>query len=333
MPEIHEQIEQTRVVPRGALFFGYGPCQFGSAGDDGTIPVSLVARSAEPINHWYWGAVVHDLAGMDRHKDHITLDYAHYDSEVLGYADQFEVTPAGLNVSGRLTPFGAQDRASEVAHKSAMGVPYESSIFFAYPVIEEVPAGKTTQVNGKQFSGPITVVRRCDLRGIAICPYGADKNTPVKFAADENVSVKIIQPKENIMAEHTPAEEVKEETNEPEAKPVVEEIPVEVPSATPEPAAVQQAAKTGKDFLEAFGEQGAVWFVNGKTWEEAQKLYTDGLKSEIETLKTRLQGSEFGQEKPVSFAPADDDLNEKCQATLAAKVGNKMARIVASLKK
>ena len=127
---------EFRSVPVEALHFGFGPCEFGAAGDDGTVPVSLLARSSEPINHWYWGAVVHDVAGIGRHKDHITLDYAHYDQEVLGFADRFDVTPDGLKVAGRLTPFAPHDRASEVVHKAKAGVAYESSIFFYDMVLD-----------------------------------------------------------------------------------------------------------------------------------------------------------------------------------------------------
>lgn len=322
---------KLRTVPGGALVFSFGPCQFGSRQENGTIPVSLVARSNEAINHWFWGPVVHDIAGMRRHKGQIALDYAHYDQEVLGYVDTFEATSRGLEVSGKLTPFTEGDRASEIVFKAKAGVPYESSIFFGDPIVEEVPAGKTAEANGRTFAGPIAIIREWDLRGIAICPYGADKDTPVKLSSGDQIQVCVFTRKEHAMAdeakpvgkpEETPAQKPAES---PPAAPA--QKPAESPPAAP--AVGQQAARTGREFLNAFGQQGAVWFVEGKSWDEAQKLFTDGLKAENEDLKAKLAGVTFGLREGVSASPADDDPASH-QAT-GNRVGQRLSAIAGEL--
>jgi hypothetical protein len=334
----HAQLETKRSVPATALQFLSGPCEFGQADAvGGKTPVKLTARSGEPINHWYWGPTVHDLAGMQLHKDRIPLDYAHYDQEVIGYADKFDASSGDLVVDGALVPFGSEDRASEVIFKAQNGVPYESSIFFADPVIEDVPAGKSTQVNGKQMAGPLTVFRQWNLRGIAICPYGADMNTPVQLAAGDQVQVRVFQHKENAMADEQKPVETEDVKPADETPPAVktEEQPATEPAKpaeeSPAQPVTQQSAKTGKDFLESFGQQGAVWFVEGKTWDEAQKLHTAALEAKVADLEAKLAGVKFGQSDPVSFSPADDDPQAQRKAALASRLGDNVARFAAGI--
>ena len=48
----------------------------------------------------------------------------------------------------------------------------------------------------------------------------------------------------------------------------------------------------GKRFIEKFGEKGGVWFAEGKTYAEAQKLFIVDLKAENAELKARLAAIE-----------------------------------------
>jgi hypothetical protein len=133
------------------------------------------------------------------------------------------------------------------------GVPYEASIFFGGDGIklENVPTGKTVDVNGMEFAGPGVVVREWPLRGIAICPYGADENTQsMAFAEGKTVSaVEWSEPnKEEIMADMPIVEEVEKKDVEvvtvetegaAEVQVTVEVKPVEVevkPEVLAEPA-------------------------------------------------------------------------------------------------
>ena len=165
----------------------YTACQFAggevSVGDNGenakTAPVKIKARSGQPLEHWFWGRVVHDLAGMRLNKSRLPIDYAHNDSEVLGYLNHFDSKSGDLMASGALIPFSDNDRASEVLFKMKEGVPYEASIFFGGDGIkvQEVGEGELSPVNGYDFEGPGVIIREWPLRGVAICPYGADANT------------------------------------------------------------------------------------------------------------------------------------------------------------
>jgi hypothetical protein len=139
----------------------------------------MVARSGQPIEHWYWGRVVHDMSGFKRHKETLAVDYCH--DEECGFLDRFEVdADHNLVVSGALVATDdTNDRARRIAVLARGGVPYEASIDFSGDgiVVEEVAAGASVDVNGYKFAGPGAVIRQWPLRGVAVCPYGADMHT------------------------------------------------------------------------------------------------------------------------------------------------------------
>jgi hypothetical protein len=189
-------------VPVEALRFAAEITQGDNGSGSKTVPIKLVARSAQPIEHWYWGRVAHDLSGMTS-KSRVPLDYCHNEAEVIGYANKFTVDGDGLVASGALTPYADGDRASEVIHKSREGVPYEASIFFDPDnlVIEEIPRGMSATVNGYDLEGPAAVIRQWTLRGIAVCPYGADGSTSVQFSkSGRDVAVAVFSKEQKTMA-------------------------------------------------------------------------------------------------------------------------------------
>jgi hypothetical protein len=172
-------------VPLRALQFAADVAMAGSD-TKGNVPITIKARSGKPVTHWFWGAVVHDMAGFTS-KPTVPLDYCHDSAEVIGFADKFDVSSGDLIVSGFLTPFKEGDRANEIIDKAGRGVPYEASIFFdeSNLTVEDVPQGVTVNVNGADYVGPLQVVRQWALRGVAVCPYGTDAETSVKFSADK----------------------------------------------------------------------------------------------------------------------------------------------------
>ena len=203
---------ETRNVPKAALCFHIGECEFASNGEGSkTAPVKMVARSGKPVQHWYWGKVVHDLSGMRLSKPKLPIDYCHNSDEVLGYLNKFDTSSGDLVCSGAVTPFKPDDRASEVLFKNKEGVPYEASIFFdprAGLRIEEFGPGATAVVNGQTFEGPGIVIRQWTLRGVAICPYGQDPNTSTQFRESDTINVTVFKQETQTMSQqqNNPAE-------------------------------------------------------------------------------------------------------------------------------
>jgi len=342
---------EKREIPVEALTFASGAeAHFGDNGENAkTIPIRMLARSAQPVDHWYWGRVVHDLEGMTRHKNRLAIDYAHNSDEVLGYLNKFAIDDEGLVVSGALTPFRADDRASEVVHKARVGVPYEASINFAGDgvKIEQIPENASAEVNGYQFEGPGVVIRQWPLRGVAVCPYGADRNTRSEFAeTGETVLVEIQNTEISRMTnESTEAAEAVEVDENVESVESVEDAASETQSeeAVESDEGVVEAdedAQSDADddesdaddgesddsdegekpveeltdarsecarFVELFGDAGGRWYAEGLTLDEARDRCNDLLRAENAELRQRLDALDLGEDEPLAFDGEHDE--------------------------
>lgn len=334
MPPLAKTVEKK--VPIAALRFA-ADVEIGAGGDGAsTKPVRIMARSADPVDHWWWGRIVHDMSGMSLSKDRLSLDYCHDPSEILGFADKFDVSSGALVASGAMTPFKDGDRASEVLFKSAQGVPYEASIFFDQDsiVLESVPQGMAVEVNGKPFEGPGVVARHWTLRGIAICPHGQDKNTsvqfkanpgvevPVKFMSDEAAEVIDEAVTDAVDAATAAIEEIVKETVEtvteaiePQTEEATDTENKETESEEASADSTNELSKQGKRFLDAFGDQGGVWFAQGLSFEQAQAKFNQKLVDENKSLReqnaqlsTKLAASR-GEKSPVSFQEGEPERN------------------------
>lgn len=362
---------KTKKIPSRALRFNaalevtkmaVGEVTEGAPSSKGlaTVPVTLVALSGEIVQHWWFGPVIHDLAGMTPAATKLPLDYCHFCDEVVGFSDKQDVTSGQLVMSGQLVPFTDTDRASEIIHKWHNGVPYQASIYFdpGQLVIEEVPAGMSTAVNGKDLPGPLTVFRQWQLRGAAVCPYGMDSHTETKLSGSPELgevevqckgeqAVEVEKPAE--VAPEVPAEvvpEVKPETElatEAEVKPeVVPEVTPEVTPIVPptelsdKPIAPVVPAPNGKQFLEAFGDVGGKWFAEGKSFDEAQTLFTNSLKDQVTALKktnaeqAALLTANRGEQSPMTFSSAEETVVPKSKTVNVMPDG--MAKFAANIK-
>lgn len=306
-------------IPADACRFAGGEVAIGDNGEGAkSAPVKIVARSGQPIDHWYWGRVVHDLTGMHRHKPRLTIDYAHNDDEVLGYLNHFDTEGGNLVASGALTPWREDDRASEVLFKMQQGVPYEASIFFGGDGIklEPVDEGMVAQVNGYDFEGPGIIVREWPLRGVAICPYGADQHTEsAAMNSGETFAAQIVE-KEIVMSEQQAVEaEVADEAQAVEALTVEAEAaqeqeatelqepeaPVESAEAAPAEGELSEPA----DLTTAIGSvQEALQAAETARDELAERVAA--LEAERDEALSKLKAIEAGA-PPVSATPAPEE--------------------------
>lgn len=114
------------------------------------------------------------------------------------------------------------------------------------------------------------------------------------------------------------------------------------PEPEPEP---QAAAGPGQAFLDAFGEKGAVWFAQGKTFEQARDLFAKEQAKQLGELaeankqlaadKAELQkqlAAARGEQTPVSFSTADDDPQAKRFKKHRNNLGDNLAKVAAGMK-
>lgn len=335
-------------VPAEALLLESGPFTF-AAGEaqEGKIPVKMRARGGQPIYHWYWGNVAHDMAGFSPAEATIPIDYCHYFDEVLGFLNKFEPSNEGLDVAGELVSFAAEDRTAEVTHKARAGVPYQASIFFEPKVLEEVLPGAEAEVNGYRLPGPGLVIRKWSLRGVAVCPYGYDPRTSTRlaFTPGGEVPVQFVSPApENAMSVKAKSDKKEaadrtddadqKELSAPSAKSVVP-----APAEALDPRA--EFAATLKKFSEKFGaENGAQWAAEGLSYEAALEKHAEALgtklaaeKTKSTDLTTKLAAIPRGEATPVTFSDGDGKGAEgQDVGQLKQHLGDNLARFAAGLK-
>ncbi len=334
--------DNIRKVPAAALQLVGGTVALAETDGDAatkTAAVKLLARSSKPIEHWYWGKVVHDFAGMTMHKQRLPLDYAHETGEVLGYVNHPNVTPDGLELTGVMTPFGDTDRASEVLFKMRQGVPYEASINFGGSGIrvQEIAENEVTKVNGEEFAGPGVVIRQWPLRGVAVCPYGADHNTSTQsgFAADGEFAVEYVSAIPNTEELEMPKQPDNKEQPvavPPAAAPVAGPAPVQLAEPPPAPAPAAPQPDLRAEFVRMVKEFGAETaakvFAEGGSYEDARAAHTKALEAkvhELEQAKELNGGTDPVKRGTDAASPADIDV----LAAVNAKVASGMTRVAA----
>lgn len=122
---------------------------------------------------WYGDAVV-DLDGLE-HDASMPILRDHNPGKVVGHATSISIDSDGLRVAGVVS--GAGTDAREVVSSSRNGYPWQASIGADVNRYEDVEAGTTVTVNGREFAGPVTVIREASLREVSFVAVGADRNT------------------------------------------------------------------------------------------------------------------------------------------------------------
>jgi hypothetical protein len=305
-------------VPAAAFeLTGHLTGQFADVTKDGEATVhkiELLARTSQPIEHWWWGRVVHDMDGV-MHKDKIPVDYVHDGGEVIGFVDEFKVDATGLILNGTLTPFSDTDRAAEVAFKIKAGVPYQASIFFGgdNEKYEYIPEKTTSKVNGYDFEGPGIIVRKWNLNGVAICPYGADANTQTKvFGKGDARRINITG-----VTQMSTTDANKETNQEPNA--VEFDLAKAREQFQAEEAERVEAAKAEfKKIHDKFGaEIASEVYLNGGGYAKALELHAEKIEAENAELKKANKELSTSGGTPASFTATPE--GEKIDAWKAAQ--------------
>ncbi len=296
-------------IPQDALRFRC-ELQLGEPAEDAElIPIEILARTGNEIEHWYWGRVVHDLAGVKPAKDQIPLDYCHSDDELLGFADRLEVTDRGLVAKGQLVPFGNTDRASEISHKARRGVPYEASIDFRGGglQLEEIAADQSTEVNGRTFVGPGVVIRSWPLRAIAICPYGADPGTGTQL--NQKFSATYVKG-ENMSETTTAQADPKPETQQ-------QQLPLNDPPAAAQFNQLQEISDDSEFIVSCLKDRLTVEAAQQRFADRQSQRLSD-LENEVKRLtdelteaKAALAAYQQSEPEPVSHVPAEGPNKKK----------------------
>jgi phage major head subunit gpT-like protein len=157
-----------------------------AAGDAQATPTfELVAYTGRAIRQaWSRNPLVVDLAGMDTARKAVPILWGHdanIDS-VLGQSSSVSSDGKELIVAGEL--IGEGQTAQKVLALARKGMRFQASIGADTGRIENIGPGEAVTVNGREFTGPISVVRASALREVSIVLMGADSQTSAAIAAE-----------------------------------------------------------------------------------------------------------------------------------------------------
>ena len=146
--------------------------------------LNLVVLAADVITQWS-ERFAFDYSTL-RVKDRVPLDFLHLDDTLVGYAEGFQFSDEKVTADAVLMDDedSPSARAREIAYGLDHGVPYETSclIDLEQAVARSVQKDETVVVNGREISGPLTLYQNAEIRGVAICPHGADALTSATVA-------------------------------------------------------------------------------------------------------------------------------------------------------
>ncbi|GAB6184599.1 phage major capsid protein [Thermopirellula anaerolimosa] len=143
---------------------------------------SMVAYTGGPmrIAGWRWPVIV-DLAGLAIPSQSRPIRFGHDMASGVGHTDAIRIE------DGRLVATGIVSRdtqaAREIVASARNGFPWQASIAASVEEFEFVKENQKVLVNGRQFAGPVNVVRKATLGEISFVDLGADGATSASLAA------------------------------------------------------------------------------------------------------------------------------------------------------
>lgn len=157
------------------------------ASADGSVKARTfggVGYSGGLIRQWWsrWPVLV-DLSAMDVSRQQIPLQYAHDSMEpdtLLGQSDRIVNDGNSLQFSGAFYPDGKL--RDHVVARADQGHKWQFSIGADPHGIQFVEAGTKVSINGREWTGPINVIRPSTLRELSVVRLGADPQTSALVA-------------------------------------------------------------------------------------------------------------------------------------------------------
>ncbi|MCG3181851.1 MAG: hypothetical protein BIFFINMI_04286 [Phycisphaerae bacterium] len=143
---------------------------------------SMVAYTGGPmrVSGWRYPVII-DLAGLAIPSQSRPIRFGHDAAAGVGHTDAIRVAEGRLVATGLVSRDTAAAR--EVVASAKNGFPWQASVGANVDQFEFVKDGQSVIVNGRNFSGPVNVVRRATLGEISFVDLGADGNTSASVAA------------------------------------------------------------------------------------------------------------------------------------------------------
>jgi hypothetical protein len=241
---------------------------------------SMVAYTGGPmrIAGWRWPVIV-DLAGLSIPSQSRPIRFGHDATSGVGHSNAIRVE------EGKLVATGVVSRdtlaAKEIVVSARNGFPWQASIGAAVEEFEFVKENQKVLVNGREFLGPVNVVRRSTLGEISFVDLGADGQTSASVAAAaSHQSEEKTKMDENV---NTNPETATAQATQPPVAAAAVTPPVEAAHPGPSAAEIREGALAETNRVAAIRE-----ICNGKFAKiEAQAIGEgwDATRTELEVLR------------------------------------------------
>ena len=258
-------------------------------------------------NHWWWGNLVIDLAGMSFPKAKYPALRDHDTDKIIGFFKKPDVSENKLTIDN--IEIVDTEHADEFVKLSKQGVPFEASIYAQPSEIQRLGEDEYADVNGFKFKGPGTIWRKSKFKECSVCVFGYDSKTS-SVAMNEDaetldLSSTIVHAGQKPTSSEEPIMTLKElQEKDPEGyKKLTEEIAASVTNQFSADVAAKDAeiAELKKE-KEAFGEA-------KKTTEE--KLNDLNKKFELLHEKTLASAAHSILAAKLSESGLNDRVKEK----------------------
>ena len=241
---------------------------------------SMIAYTGGPmrIAGWHWPVIV-DLAGLSIPSQSRPIRFGHDMQSGVGHSDAIRVEDGKLIAAGVVSRDTAA--AKEIVVSARNGFPWQASIAAAVEEFEFVKESQKTIVNGREFLGPVNVVRKSTLGEISFVDLGADGQTSASVAAAApHLSQEKTKMNENVM---TNSETAGAQTTEVPAAATTANPPAEASQPSPTATEIRAAALAETNRVAAIREICAGRFP--KIEAQAISEGWDATRCELEVLR------------------------------------------------
>ncbi len=189
---------------------------------------NMVAYTGGPMRvaGWYDPVVV-DLNGLKISAQAKPIFFGHEQDldSLVGQTNSIKVNDGQLLATGDI--LGESDRVKQILTLADKGFKWQASIGARAEKSERLTEDQTAKVNGRQITGPVTIIRKATLGEISFVMLGADDQTSAQIAANKHLLQEILDmPKDKVESTQdvaaTTAVEVPDITAEIRAKAAAE---------------------------------------------------------------------------------------------------------------